>query len=73
VNRTEKIARGKISLYFFELMEQLLEPKLVRLMNDNEKRLVVLGRARARFLQRKEFLQIQVTRVSEWRHIDSGY
>src|SRR5207302_8128904 len=35
MDRAEKIARGKISFYFLELMQQLLEPKLVGLMNDD--------------------------------------
>jgi hypothetical protein len=44
VNRAEKIACGKVSFYFLELMQQLLEPELVRLMNDNEEHLIVLWR-----------------------------
>src|SRR5918996_4998303 len=44
MNRAEEIARRKISLYFIKLMQQLLEPKFVRLMNDDEERLVVLRR-----------------------------
>ena len=44
MNRAEEIAGGKISLYFLELMQQLLKPQLVCLMNDDKQRLVVLGR-----------------------------
>jgi hypothetical protein len=36
VDRPEEIACGKISLYFVKLMQQLLEPKLVCLVDDNE-------------------------------------
>ena len=35
----------KSRLYFLKLMQQLLKPKLVRLMNDDEQHLVVLRRA----------------------------
>src|SRR6266849_7960193 len=36
VNRAEQITRRKILFYFLELMEQLPEPKLVGLMNDDK-------------------------------------
>jgi hypothetical protein len=41
VDRPEEIACGKISLYFVKLMQQLLKPKLVRLMDNDEQRLIV--------------------------------
>src|SRR6266487_2611939 len=64
MNRGEQIAGGEIALYFLELMQQLLEPEFVRLMDDDEKHLVVLGRARARVLKREQLLQIEIVRVS---------
>ena len=42
MNGAEKIARGKISFNLFELVQQLLEPELVGLMDDDEQHLVVL-------------------------------
>jgi hypothetical protein len=56
VNRAEKIARGKVFFYLLKLVQQLLEPQLVRLMNDDEERLIVLRRTRALFLKGKQFL-----------------
>src|SRR5262249_4924367 len=67
VDRSEEIACGKISLYFVKLMQQLLKPKLVRLMDDDEQTLVVLGRTRARFLKSEELLKIEITSISH-RH-----
>jgi hypothetical protein len=64
----EKIAGGKIALYFFKLMQQLLEPKLVGLMNDDEKHLIVFRRRGARALQPEQLLQIEIVGVGEWRH-----
>src|ERR1700730_3426508 len=43
MNRTEEIAGGEIAFYFCKLMQELFEPELVGLMNDNEKHLVMLG------------------------------
>jgi hypothetical protein len=45
MNRAEQIARREIVFYFFKLVEQLFEPKLVGLMDNDEKHLVVLGRS----------------------------
>ena len=52
MNRPKETAGGKISLYFLELVEQLLEPKFVGLMDDDEQHLIVLSRGGARFLER---------------------
>src|SRR5215472_7811669 len=68
MDRAEKIACGKISLYFVKLMQQLLKPKLVRLMDDDEKRLIVLRRTRARLLQGEQLLQIEIAGVRQRRH-----
>ena len=68
MDRAEKIAGGEISLYFLELMQQLLEPELVRLMNDDEQHLVVLGRRGARLLHREQFLQIEISGIRQRRH-----
>ena len=42
MDRAEEIACRKVAFDLFKLMEQLLEPQLVRLMNDDEQHLVVL-------------------------------
>src|SRR5439155_19532437 len=64
MNRPEELARGELSPYFLELMEQLLEPQLVGLMNDDEEHLVVLGGRGTWLLKREQLLQIEITRVS---------
>ena len=69
MNRAEQIAGGEIAFYFLELVQQLLEPELVGLMNDNEQHLVVLGRGRPRLLHREQRLQIEIIRVREGRHV----
>src|SRR5712691_9063737 len=71
MNRAEKAAGRKIALYFLELMEQLLEPELVGLMNDDEQHLVVLGRGRARVLKREQLPQIEIGRVGQRRRHDA--
>src|SRR5262249_19775685 len=67
VDRPEEIAFGKIALYFIKLMQQLLKPKLVRLMDDDKQRLVVFRRAGARLLKREQFFQIKVTGIRQRR------
>ena len=44
MNRAEEIARRKILFDLLELVKQLLEPKLVSLMDDDEQHLIVLRR-----------------------------
>ena len=44
MNRAEEIAGRKIVFDLFKLVEQLLEPELVSLMDDDEQHLIVLGR-----------------------------
>jgi hypothetical protein len=68
VDRAKKIACGKVALYLFKLVQQLLEPQFVRLMDDDEQRLVVFRWARPRLLKGKQFLQIEITGVRERRH-----
>jgi hypothetical protein len=63
MNRAEEIAGGEISLYFLEFMQQLLKPKLIRLVDDDEQHLVVLGRRGAWLLHHEQLLQIQITGV----------
>jgi hypothetical protein len=64
MNRAEEIAGREISLYFLELVEQLLEPQLVRLMDDDEKHLVVLGWPGTWLLKSEQLLEIEIVRVS---------
>src|SRR5258707_673663 len=63
VDRSSELAGGKISLYFVKLMQQLLKPELVRLMDDDEQRLIVFRRPGARLLKREQLLQIKIACV----------
>jgi len=63
MDRGEEVAGGKIALYFFKLVQQLLEPKLVGLMDDDEKHLIVFRRRGTGLLQREQFLQIKVVGI----------
>jgi hypothetical protein len=56
MNRAEEIASGKISFYFLELVQQLLKPQLVGLVDDDEQRLVVLPDSSA--ASERESLQV---------------
>jgi hypothetical protein len=69
VDRPEEIACGKIPLNFVKLMQQLLKPKLVRLMDDDEQRLIVFRRAGAGFFKLQQLLQVQITSVRKRRHV----
>src|ERR1051326_577392 len=69
VDCAEEIAAREIAIYFREFMKQLLEPELVGLMNDDEEHFVVLRRNGTRFLQGEKVFQVEVTRVSEQRHV----
>src|SRR6202011_2250156 len=44
VNRSKQIIRRKIFVNFLKLVKQLLEPELIRLMDDDEQHFIVLGR-----------------------------
>src|SRR6266516_2006188 len=48
-----------------DLMEQLLKPQLVRLMNRDEQQLIVGGRIRLRHLLAQQFGQPQVCAIGE--------
>jgi hypothetical protein len=50
-------------------MQQLLKPELVRLMDDDEQRLIVFRRDGAGFLKRQQLLQVQITSVRKRRHV----
>ena len=52
-------------LHAIELVQQLLEPQLVHLMNDDEEHLVVLGTGRPRLLQRQELFELQIGAVGD--------
>ena len=49
------------------LVEQLLEPELVHLVNDDEEELVVLGTRGSRLLQREKGIDLQVGGVGDGR------
>ena len=45
------------------LVQQLLEPQLVDLVDDDEQRLVVLGSLGPRLLQRQQIVELQIRAV----------
>jgi hypothetical protein len=49
-------------------MQQLLKPKLIGLMDDDEQHLVMLGRGGARVLESEQLLQVQVIGIRERWH-----
>ena len=48
-----------------EFVQQLLEPELVHLMDDDEQQLVVLRPLRARLLQRQQLVDLQVAGIRD--------
>ena len=50
-----------------ELVQQLLEPELVDLVDDDEEQLVVFGPVGPRLLQREELVELQVVPVGDGR------
>src|SRR5687767_15837659 len=48
-----------------EFVQQLLEPELVHLMDDDEQQLVVLRPLRARLLQRQQLIDFQVAGIRD--------
>ncbi len=50
-----------------EFVQQLLEPQLVHLVDDDEQQLVVLWRTRSRLLQREQRIDVQVALVGHHR------
>jgi hypothetical protein len=48
-----------------QLVQDLFEPQLVDLMDDDEQRLVVLKLTGARLLERQELVELQVARVGD--------
>jgi hypothetical protein len=59
-----------------ELVQQLLEPQLIDLVDDDEEQLVMLGSLGTRLLQREELVETQIARVGDRRvrcgHDSSG-
>ena len=48
-----------------EFVQQLLEPELVHLVDDDEQQLVVLRALRARLLQRQQLVDLQVAGIRD--------
>ena len=46
-------------------MQDLLEPQLVDLMDDDEQRLVVLGTLGERTLEREQLVELEIARVRD--------
>jgi hypothetical protein len=67
MKRNSKIAGREIFFDFLELVQQLFEPELVSLMNDDEQHLVVLSRSGARVLERQQRFQIEIVSVGQRR------
>ena len=59
------VAGARAAHHVIELVQELLEPQLVDLVNDDEEHLVVLGPLRARLLQREELVDAQVAAVGD--------
>ena len=57
------VIRGEQLAHAIELVEQLLEPELVHLMDDDEQQFVVFRSVRARLLQREEVVDAQIAAV----------
>ena len=68
MDRAEEIAGRKIAFDLLKLVEQLLEPQFVGLMNDDEQHLVVLRGRGARVLKGEQFLEIEIIGVRQRRH-----
>ena len=64
MERPVRVARFERPLDLCELVEELLEPELIDLVDDDEQELVVLrpviGAHRERFLRRQDLLQPEV-------------
>jgi len=65
VDCTEEIAGGKIALYFFKLVKQLLATQLEGLRNSNKQPLIGPRRDRARLRTRKQLLQVEIAGIGK--------
>src|SRR5687768_1463634 len=63
VLRPVRVIRGEQLAHAIELVEQLLEPELVHLMDDDEQQFVVFRSVRPRLLQREEVVDAQIAAV----------
>src|SRR5689334_16858605 len=64
-SREWRVVRAQERLQIVELVQHLLEPELVDLMDDDEERFVVLELARTGSLERQQLLEPQVTRIGD--------
>ena len=55
-----------------DLVQHLLEPQLVDLVNDDEQHLVVLGPVRARPLQREQLVDREIAAVGDRQRLPSA-
>jgi hypothetical protein len=65
VKRPGHVAPGEKTLEIAHLVQELLEPKLVHLVDDNEEDLVVFGPVRQRPLQGEQFVQFQIAGIGD--------
>src|SRR6476646_1903202 len=68
MNGIEKFAGAEVPVNPLELVQQLLEPEFVGLMDNDEEHLVVLCWSGTWILKREQLLQIQIVRVSQGWH-----
>src|ERR1700691_2740072 len=59
-------ARGaKVGNHGVEIVQQLLEPELVSLMNDNEQQFIVMWRGRDRVMERQQFRDAKIGAIGQ--------
>src|SRR2546426_6870787 len=66
VQGARRLVAAQQRLEVAELVEHLLEPQLIHLMDDDKEHLVVLRSCRPRLLQGQELLELEVVRVGQW-------
>src|SRR5205823_10354902 len=60
-----EVARAQVVLHLLQLVQKLLEPQLVDLVDNDEEHLVVLDRLRERLLQGEQLIELEIGRVGQ--------
>ena len=63
--RARRVPLSQQGLQVVELVQHLLEPQLVDLVNDDEQRLIVLRPVRERLLEREKLVELEVAGVRD--------
>ena len=71
VLRTMRLARAQQPRHVIELVQELLEPELVHLVDHDEEHLVMLGALGARLLKREELVDLEIAGVGH-RRVGAG-